>query len=190
MITSERWGNTVNGKTYFYSVFVDPQNRKFMGNVCPDCRHVRLNRWQKWYGRTKTGFLVNSYANIKRRCHGLQNKFYKGLPYPSKKSFYEWANSSEQFHVLFDAYEKSGFKTRLAPSVDRINPALGYLFENIRWVTLSENAKRACLGLDKKPHEKIHKARALRDLGWSYSKIAKDLEVHPSTARKYILNLF
>ncbi len=41
---------------------------------------------------------------------------------------------------LYDAYKGSGWQRKSAPSIDRIDSAKGYIFDNCQWLTVSQNA--------------------------------------------------
>lgn len=103
------------------------------------------NKDCKKYEKTKNGFLMRIYRNMTARVSGMQKKkahLYLGKSLLPKEAFYEWANSSENFHKLFAIWEKSNYERRLTPSVDRIDPCFGYLKHNMEWVTFSENCRR------------------------------------------------
>jgi hypothetical protein len=98
------------------------------------------------YEKTKTGFLMRSYANMKARVTGVQKNrahIYLGLSILPKEQFYAWAKSDAQFNKLFNAWERAGYDRTLSPSVDRIDNQRGYEPDNIRWVTQSRNSKFA-----------------------------------------------
>ncbi len=104
------------------------------------------------YEKTKPGFLMRLYRNMKSRITGVQCKkhhLYVGKPLLPKECFYAWALASTEFHQLFATYEASGFDRKLAPSVDRKLSAHGYEVGNMEWVTHQENSRRG--GLAKKP---------------------------------------
>lgn len=99
------------------------------------------------YEKTKKGFLVRLYRNMKSRVEGVQKlkiHLYEGKYLLDKDVFYEWALSSEEYHSLFEAWENSNYERRLTPSVDRINSAYGYELNNIEWVPFHENCRRGC----------------------------------------------
>lgn len=103
----------------------------------------------KRYEKTKPGFLVRMYRNMQSRIEGVQRQkhhLYVGKALMPRQDFYDWANNSPEFHELFDAYTASGFDRKLAPSVDRLDSALGYVFGNVEWVTHSENSRRGASG--------------------------------------------
>ena len=100
----------------------------------------------KKYEKTKKGFLLRLYRNMKSRITGVQKaKFYlyEGKELLTKEEFYNWAFSNETFHKLYEVYESSNYERKLAPGVDRVNSSRGYTLDNMEIVTLSENCKRS-----------------------------------------------
>lgn len=126
-----------------------------MGSTCQSC--VAADRKRKWesresdsrsYEKTKKGFLMRKYRNMKSRILGIQKKkfhLYEGKSLIEKELFYRWAESSPQFHALFEEWEKSGYDRKLSPSVDRIDSEKGYIMGNLEWITHSENSRRGAL---------------------------------------------
>jgi len=109
-------------------------------------RKKNANADTKKYEKTHKGFLMRLFRNIESRISGIQKEKYhlykdKTIDF-TREEFYQWALSSETFLLLFQSYKDSEFKQALAPSVDRINSNEGYNFENIEWVTHSENSRR------------------------------------------------
>lgn len=98
------------------------------------------------YEKTHKGFLMRLFRNMQSRIYGIQAaKFhlYKGKTIGfTRHEFYDWALSNDDFYRLFDEYKKSGYDRKLAPSIDRIDSSRGYHFNNIEWVTHSENSRR------------------------------------------------
>lgn len=103
------------------------------------------------YRKTKRGYVVRKYLGMSQRVRGLVSKkhLYAGKEILSKEDFYKWAETSEEFERLFRNWEMSGYERRLAPSVDRTDPALGYQLGNIEWVTQSENSRRGSISRHK-----------------------------------------
>lgn len=98
----------------------------------------------KKYEKTKSGFLMRAYRNMKSRVTGVQKlkaHIYVGLSILDKKDFYDWSLNSKEFNILFSLWENSGHKRTLTPSVDRIDSTKGYEQGNIRWITHSENSR-------------------------------------------------
>lgn len=112
-------------------------------------RRKRTNNWEcKKYEKTKSGFLMRLYRNMKSRVLGIQRAkyhLYAGCSLLPKETFYDWSNESEVFHKLFSEWELSGYDRKLTPSVDRIDSSLGYSLDNMEWVTHSENSRRGSL---------------------------------------------
>jgi hypothetical protein len=96
------------------------------------------------YEKTKNGFLVRMYRNMKSRVEGVQWKkfhLYYGKELINKETFYKWANESYDFHNLFNIWESSCYNRKLTPTVDRIDSSKGYSLDNMRWITHSENSR-------------------------------------------------
>lgn len=99
------------------------------------------------YEKTIHGFLMRKYRNMESRVLGIQYRkahLYKGKALLSREDFYSWAMSKE-FVSMFDTWKASDYDRRLCPTVDRIDPSKGYLPENMRWLTHSENSRLGSL---------------------------------------------
>jgi hypothetical protein len=106
---------------------------------------IRKKEWTQRYEKTKSGFLVRLYRNMRSRIVGIQktkHHLYEGKCILEKEMFYEWANSSKEFHRLFGIWEISGYKRRLTPSVDRVDSTRGYIDDNMEWVPFYINCSR------------------------------------------------
>lgn len=104
------------------------------------------NAATKSYEKTEGGFIMRTYRNMKSRVLGInKNKayLYKGKYILPKEEFYSWALNDTDFKKLFFKYKKSGYKIRLCPSIDRINPIVGYELGNIRFIEHYKNSGRA-----------------------------------------------
>ena len=91
---------------------------------------------------------MRMYRNMQSRISGVQKQkyhLYSGKDILSRDEFYDWAFKQDDYHLLFDAYEKSNYDRRLAPSVDRIKSEIGYVVGNMEFVTHSENSRRGAL---------------------------------------------
>lgn len=100
------------------------------------------------YERTKKGFLMRLYRNMKSRVTGVQRQkfhLYAGCQLLPKEEFYRWALESPKFHQLFSDWELNSYDRKLTPSVDRVDSDIGYVLENMEWVTHSENSRRGTL---------------------------------------------
>ena len=102
----------------------------------------------KTYEKTPKGFLMRLYRNMKSRVEGVQHlkqHLYKDKELFDKESFYEWAETHPKFHDLYNEYIEANYNRKLAPSVDRVDSTKGYSFDNVEWVTMSENSKRGAI---------------------------------------------
>jgi len=112
-------------------------------------RSANGNASTRKYEKTKNGFLMRLYRNMKSRITGIQkakHHLYKGKYLLPKDVFYDWALKSRPFHELFQEWEDSGYSQKLTPSVDRVDSKRGYHLDNMEWVTHSENSSRASIG--------------------------------------------
>lgn len=94
------------------------------------------------YEKTPKGYLVRTYRNMLSRVKGIVKSkahLYEGLEILDKNEFYEWSLNSN-FPELLEVYKESGYDLKLAPSIDRKDPLIGYTRDNIRWITFSENS--------------------------------------------------
>ena len=138
----------------------DPEFRRANGRAhqpCKDCYNVEQREYRRAsgnsatrrYEKTKRGFLMRLYRNMQSRITGVQKQkshLYTGKPLAvSREQFYEWAFTHPSFHERFAAWEISGYARQYTPSVDRIDSARGYEFDNMEWVTHSENSRRGSL---------------------------------------------
>ena len=94
------------------------------------------------YWKTFNGKLMLTYNNMTRRVDGLSKPhLYRGLDICPRDVFYAWSKGNLSFNSLYRKWVESGYERKLSPSIDRINPKEGYTFENIRWITHSENSR-------------------------------------------------
>jgi len=108
-------------------------------------RKLTNNATTKRYEKTPKGYLMRKYRNMESRVTGIQWKkshLYGGLELLSREDFYNWAFKDDTFMNMLEEYRLSDYDRKLAPTVDRINPDLGYTIENMRWLTHSENSKQ------------------------------------------------
>jgi hypothetical protein len=100
------------------------------------------NAWKRQYRQTKRGYLGRKHDEMKKRVTGRCNsksKSYIGLPICDRISFREWAENDETFNKLWNIWHVNGKEYKLTPSIDRIEESKGYILDNLRWVTVSEN---------------------------------------------------
>ena len=120
-------------------------------NTCKKCkvdlqrntRIINSNLYSMKYEKTKSGFLMRVYRNMKTRVNGNHKKshLYLNKELLNKETFYNWSLENNDFHNLFIVWENSEYKRVLTPSIDRIDSDYGYNLANMRWVTFSENCR-------------------------------------------------
>ncbi len=88
-------------------------------------------------------FLGDKYHDMWRRVtgqHARCAKYYAGKAILPKNQFVMWACGDAEFWRLWHQWQKAAWIQRLTPSVDRIDPASGYVLDNMRWMTTGANA--------------------------------------------------
>ena len=66
-----------------------------------------------------------------------------GMAYLSRKEFMAWAQvNMDTFMNLYNEWSKSGYNTKLMPSIDRIDNKKGYTSDNMQWLSRSENSRK------------------------------------------------
>lgn len=124
-------------------------NKEMINKRLRERRRLTSNASTRKYEKTKNGFLMRLYRNMKSRITGVQSLkhyLYANKELLGKDEFYLWAKSSSEFHRLFDEWERLGYPRRLTPSVDRIDTSLGYIQGNMQWLTHSQNSSRVPRG--------------------------------------------
>lgn len=87
------------------------------------------------YRHKATGLLTNLYQKLKARN---LKKGYGDLNF-NLKQFKDWSANEPRFLRLFRIWVFDDYSKDFKPSVDRINPHLGYSFKNMQWLTWKEN---------------------------------------------------
>lgn len=134
------------------SFYRHPSAKLGRAPACKECEKKFMRQWLsrtgnasiKRYEKTKKGFLMRKYRGMQSRVTATAGKnlrLYGGKELLARDDFYAWAESSAQFHSLFELWVSAGYDRKLSPSVDRIDSAIGYRLDNMRWVTHSENSK-------------------------------------------------
>ena len=111
------------------------------------CIGIRRKKYEKT--RTQLDYFVKKvYCGMRDRCtvpNSHSSKYYFGLPLLDREEFLEFSLNDEDLKKLFKEWVDSEWERKLTPSIDRIFPNLGYTINNIQWITVSENSKRANL---------------------------------------------
>lgn len=75
-------------------------------------RNRTSNSVTKAYEKTKKGFLMRTYRNMKSRVSGVlknKNHLYLGKELLDKEIFYEFSLNNNSFNLLFENWEKSNY---------------------------------------------------------------------------------
>lgn len=101
-----------------------------------DNRRFNMIRiWQKRY--------AHMVARHEGRSTNRSNSNGKGIL--TREEFFEWCKDFENLNVFLALYfdwAGEGFPLHLSPSVDRINPDLGYVIGNLQWLSFEENCRK------------------------------------------------
>lgn len=106
------------------------------------------NAYTNKYEKTFSGFLMRKYRNMVSRVSGVQRQkahLYLGKSVLDKEDFYEWAKNSPELGAMWQDWVESDYERKLCPTVDRIDPSMGYFVSNMRWLTHSENSRQGSL---------------------------------------------
>lgn len=87
------------------------------------------------------------YYHMKSRAEGRATNasHAQGKDLMTLEEFMEWCKLPENlmlFIGMWYEFAEADFPLWLSPSVDRIDPNLGYTADNIQWMTFSENCEK------------------------------------------------
>lgn len=127
-------------------------------NKCQECTKADVSKHRatnmdkvRQYDRYRSKYsikriLAHKYRGIISRStevfRGRKAGSY-GKPYLTPEQWEDWTSKThDSFIALYDNWKVNNFTQRLAPSVDRIDNYVGYVPENMRWITQSENCSK------------------------------------------------
>ena len=88
------------------------------------------------YYRTENGLLIHKFSKMKSKSLERGHT----LPEFTFEEFVKWCYEND-FLSLFTEWKDNNYIESLSPSIDRINPSIGYVFENMRLITWEGNEK-------------------------------------------------
>ncbi|WP_455390123.1 hypothetical protein [Lactiplantibacillus pentosus] len=100
-----------------------------------DKANERFKTANEVYRHKATGLLTNLYQKLKVRN---TKRGYGDLNFDLAQ-FKDWSANEPRFLRLFRIWVFDDYSKDFKPSVDRINPHLGYSFKNMQWLTWKEN---------------------------------------------------
>lgn len=87
-----------------------------------------------------------SFKSLPTRMYSNQVTHSKSRGHPRPKytaaQLKDWVLNHKMYKSMYEAYKESNYDKNLVPSIDRIDPALPYTFDNIELVTFKENMRR------------------------------------------------
>lgn len=113
------------------------KNKKaFLGirSTCRDCAKIEKETFYK----SKKGVIQTIWDSQKRSAKERE----MNPPSYTKEWFFEWVESQDVFHEIYDKWIQSGYDRWQKPSVDRLDPFESYTPTNIEVTTWQENVDR------------------------------------------------
>lgn len=98
-------------------------------------RYNLIRIWQKRY--------AHMVARHEGRASTHSQSYGKGIC--TKEEFMLWCKDFENLNVFLTIYfewARNGFKRWDSPSIDRIDPKIGYTLDNIQWLSFSDNCEK------------------------------------------------
>lgn len=92
-------------------------------------------------------FFSHKYNLIKSRCSKYRQTTsrYFGKDFLTKSDWNEWCYEDRNYKAFIKLYNKwveNGFERKSTPSIDRIDNKLGYMRNNLQWLSLSDNSSK------------------------------------------------
>lgn len=122
--------------------YTDKKNKEHKRLVNKNYREQnkeKIKQWQSEYRKSKHGVLIKMYGHMKDRFKNPKFPYIDVLC--TKEEFYEFIDNSE-FEIIYNLWALSGYDTKLAPSIDRIDCDKGYSTDNMQILTLSDNSTK------------------------------------------------
>ena len=118
----------------------EKRNKSGLASYCKEC--VALSKAK--YLKTKKWIISTIYDSQKLHSKKRGHR----PPEYTKQELKEWAYSQQLFHELYNEWVRSGYKTRLKPSVDRKHDNIHYCIGNIQLMNFRENEMKKAISLE------------------------------------------
>lgn len=107
-------------------------------NKCKECCNSYYDNERK----TNPHYYMRCiYNGMSYRCRSLKN--YKDRKLLSKDDWAVWtSHNMKKFMTLYKNWQENGYKLSDSPSIDRIDNSRGYEFDNLQWLTFSQNSRK------------------------------------------------
>ena len=98
-------------------------------------RRIKKREAKKRFERTSKGLVGKIYGHQKNHCKQ------RGHEQPSyeRVELQQWCEAQKIWWEIFERWVASGYETPLKPSLDRVDSALSYTFENLQVMTWKGN---------------------------------------------------
>lgn len=114
------------------------EKRNASKGLCDNCYRILRRRSDPNY------YLKCTFQNMKTRIKSnrLKWKNYNGLQICDQESFMNKFINDKIFINLYNEWQKSGYKTYLSPSINRINNEKGYTLDNMEFIIQQINSSQ------------------------------------------------
>lgn len=95
--------------------------------------------------RTIDGYISKTYCDMRKAVRGSRRRSTSlviGQPILDRDEFIEWSNNNQDYIELYEAWVRSKYSNKLAPTINRIDPRFGFELFNMMWISFSESSKR------------------------------------------------
>lgn len=135
-----------------------PQMQDGRVNKCKECNKTDV---RKNYATKKVAYSLYDKGRIRNNINYIFLHKYSGMKARmgrkigdrgktrgdicTRNQFMSWCYQSKnmnKFLELHRAWAAAGYPRKLSPSIDRVNNNLGYLVNNIQWLTQSQNSSK------------------------------------------------
>jgi len=120
-------------------------------------------------------FLREKYGGIVKRTNYAKDPRHYGLSVCPKEEFLDFSKQDKNLLLLWNSWKSHNYDLKHCPSIDRIDPSIGYDIDNLQWVTHSHNS-----GKDKMVPVRAYKDGKLVGEYESKKAAGEALAVHPS----------
>lgn len=150
--------------------YLDKRTKDGLYSCCKNCHQIIRKKGGKWVIDTKKPIKQISPEIVARKFYfGISNRCGHGR-YKNIKNLFSIAELQqiveenwESYQKMHIEWQKSGFKKKYCPSIDRLDSTGNYETSNVEIVPHHENARRALIGIRQTEDTKRERLKALQD---------------------------